>query len=657
VGSAVLTQGDIVEIKEKNRIFSGAVLTPGDKQILVLGSDRKEFKISPSKILFLNSGLNLEKGKDFLLSELKKIQEKRDSLKQGIQLKLLWEMVEGEENARSAEDLAELYFGSGCGSDEKAAMIRLLHEDFGYFRPRGNGFFPVDARTVKMMEESRSQQELHKQREEQFILWLSEKGVGEPPEGSHGFLEILKDFFIFENQSGKFKQAQSLLKKAKLTDMDEAFEILVQSSIFQENENLSLKRYRVPEKFSEKVEREAQERIKAPLLIRDYLDLTHLDSFSIDEETTSDIDDALSFEKVQEGFRVGVHIADVGLLVLKDSLLDKEAYGRSTSIYLPDRKIPMFPDSITEMASLVKDEKKPALSVLAVFDQKQNLVSWEIRETLIQVKRKLSYSKADQLIEQDESLSFLYQTACQFKEKRIQDGALVLQFPKVDIGVNRETGEISIKPMSFKSRSQILVSEWMVFANYLVGLYCSQNKIPALYRIQEAPSQIFSAEDGDWVNLYRQRKVIRKGEVSTQPSPHFGLGLKVYLQMSSPIRRYSDLVIHRQVKAFLNQELLPYSIEDLEMIRAYSDRWLEISDLVERDSKRYWLLKYLEKKIGERFEGIILDVHPSEYLILIPEFALEVYCARGMKDHRVGDEVEVVIQEVKPRSNVIKVGL
>ncbi len=653
----MLTQGDIVEIKEKNRISSGVVLSSGEKQILVFCFDKREFKISPDKILFSNPGLSLDKGKDLLSTELKKIQEKRETLKQKIQLKILWETVEGEENPRSAENLAELYFGSEVGFDEKAAVIRLLHEDRGYFRARGNGFSPVDSKTVKMMEESRNQQELHKQREERFISWLSEGAKGEIPEGSSGFLEILKDFFIFENQSGKFKQAQSLLKKGKLADLDAAFNILVKCGIFHQRENLFLKRYRVPQKFPEKVESEAQERVTEPLPIGDYLDLSGLNLFSIDEETTTDIDDALSFEKLQTGCRVGVHIADAALLIKKDSLMDKEAYARSTSIYLPDEKISMLPDSITEKASLVKGEDRPALSVLATFDQIGNLVSWEIKETLVKVKRKLSYQEADRLIDEEEALSSLYHLACSFKNKRVQDGALVLQFPKVDISANRATGEISIKPMSFKSKSQVLVSEWMVLANYLAGLYCYENKIPTLYRIQDPPSQIFPTKDGDWVNLYRQRKVIRRGEISTHPSPHFGLGLKVYSQMSSPIRRYSDLVVHRQLKAFLRGNPLSYQTEDLEMIRAYSERWIEISDLVERESKRYWLLNYLERKIGGKFQGFILDVHPSEYLILIPDLALEIYCAKGIKEQKVGDEVEAVIQQVKPRSNVIKISI
>lgn len=653
----MLTQGDIVEIKEKNRISSGVVLSSGEKQILVFCFDKREFKISSDKILFSNPGLSLDKGKDFLSTELKKIQEKRETLKQKIQLKILWETVEGEENPRSAENLAELYFGSDVGFDEKAAVIRLLHEDRGYFRTRGNGFSPVDSKTVKMMEESRNQQELYKQREERFISWLSEGAKGEIPEGSSGFLEILKDFFIFENQSGKFKQAQSLLKKGKLADLDAAFNILVKCDIFHQHENLFLKRYRVPQKFPEKVESEAQERVTEPLTVGDYLDLSGLNLFSIDEETTTDIDDALSFEKLQTGCRVGVHIADAALLIKKDSLMDKEAYARSTSIYLPDEKISMLPDSITEKASLVKGEDRPALSVLATFDQIGNLVSWEIKETLVKVKRKLSYQEADRLIDEEEALSSLYHLACSFKNKRVQDGALVLQFPKVDISANRATGEISIKPMSFKSKSQVLVSEWMVLANYLAGLYCYENKIPTLYRIQDPPSQIFPAKDGDWVNLYRQRKAIRRGEISTHPSPHFGLGLKVYSQMSSPIRRYSDLVVHRQLKAFLRGDPLPYQTEDLEMIRAYSERWIEISDLVERESKRYWLLNYLERKIREKFQGFILDVHPSEYLVLIPDLALEIYCAKGIKEQKVGDEVEAVIQQVKPRSNVIKISI
>lgn len=653
-----LTQvGDIVEIKDKNRMVCGVTLSSTGNQIHVLTPEGRDFKLSSEKVFFANPGLDVGKGKEFLSSNLREINAKRESIKNAIQLRLLWDIVHDQEQARTPEALAGIYFGGECGPHEIAAMIRALYTDFGYFRPRGNGFFPVDEKTVQAMEQGRKQQEIYKLWEDKFVSWLSQGGLTLPPEGSEKALEMLKDYLIFGDQPARSHTGKEFLRKAKINDLEILFKILVNAGLIQKDENLLLTKYHVPREFSPQLEAAALEVIRNWAVTGERLDLSDLETISIDDPSTTDIDDALSIEFSAEGCRIGIHIADASEFVPKDSLLDKEAHTRSTSIYLPDEKILMLPLPITEASSLKQEELRPAISILLNFHPNGQMTSWELKETLVKVKERLTYDEVDHRIDQDEKLSKLYQMALQFQEERKKAGAVIVQFPKIEVSVNKTTGEISVFKAKPRTASQVLVSEWMIRANHLVANYCVQSAVPTVYRTQAPPAKILPLSPDDWVTLFKQRRFLRRGEASVDPSPHHGLGLPVYLQMTSPLRRYTDLVVHRQIKANLRRQPLPYSKEDLEAILAYSERWVEISDLVEREWKKYWLLKLLETKTGSQFQAIVLEEsNLSDHLLFIPDFSLEISCPKTTTKSLVeGDPVEVTLELVKPRLGLVKV--
>jgi len=599
-----------------------------------------------------------------MAAQLKNIDLTRERIRGEIDLKLLWESIADKDEAKPVETLASMYFGSDCDADTAAAMARALYADSGYFRPRGDGYFAVDEKTVKSMEEGRRREEEHRRLESSFIDWLQSPG-GPPPSGTEKMLQAIKDYLVFGEQSPKFSATNELLKKAKLSDKEILFNTLEKVGTIQPDENLFLLKYHVPRHFSATLEEEALKllhgdtpRGASPTWAcpeRDRLDLTSAYTITIDDASTRDIDDAISFETTDEGWRIGIHIADVAEIVPIGSPLDKEAHTRSTSIYLPDEKITMLPDVITEAASLKKGEKKPALSVIADFHQNGQLISWHLKETWIEVDERLTYDEVDARLENDPRLTKLHQFAAQFLEDRKKAGAVILDFPRIELNVNREKGEIKIEKAKVKTQSQILVSEWMVFANRMTANFCVHENIPTIYRIQDPPSKLLPFSDGDWVNLYRQRRFLRRGQATTDPGQHSGLGLPAYLQMTSPIRRYSDLVVHRQLKAFLRGQTLPYTTADLDAIVAYSERWIEISDWVERDSRRYWLLRYLERKTGETLDSVILENHPSEYLIYIPGYALEVSCSKTMTPLVEGDPLQVRLEVVKSRLGFLKV--
>lgn len=632
------------------------MLNVSGKSLRVLTTDGLEVKTAPEKVLHQSKGFPVLGDKNGLLSDLRRVHETRENLKSKIDLRLLWEMATlAPSSSKTSRELAEVYFGASSGEDEIAAIVRLLYSDFDYFKPRPGGFYPVDAATVALMEQGRKQQALYKHREDEFIRWLQAGGNAPLPPESAKFLEALKEFAIQGEQPSKSNPGRELLKKAKITDPEFLFKILINAGAMEEDENLSLIKYHVPRKFSSELESEALRIIENRHGQDGRLDLTALYTLTIDDETTTDVDDAISFESSEDGWRVGVHIADAAEFILKDSPLDKEAHTRSTSIYLPDEKICMLPESLTSAASLNRALPRPAISVLMDFHSNGQITSWEIKESLIMVKDRWTYDQVDSMLGQNSAFSKLHDMAIRFKEERKKSGALILDFPRFEIHVDKATRRIFIAKAKPKSPSQVLVSEWMILANRLVAGFCQQSGIPVIYRTQTPPTKIFPFEEGDWVNLFKQRRYMRRAEASVTPSPHFGLGLHAYLQMTSPLRRYSDLAVHRQLKAFIRKEALPYSVADLESILAYSERWIEIAELVERESRKYWLLKFLEPRVGLKFQAVVLEKRTEDYLLMLPEFALEVTCLHTLKEYAEGDSLDVALEFVKPRLGIIKV--
>lgn len=347
------------------------------------------------------------------------------------------------------------------------------------------------------------------------------------------------------------------------------------------------------------------------------VDLTHLDAWAIDDEGNQDPDDAISFD----GKRIWVHVADVAALVPADSPLDLQARARGANLYLPEGTLTMLPQRATALLGLGLQERSPALSFSFTLSEHAEVEQIEIVTSWIKVQR-TSYAAVDAEIEQ-EPFAPLYEIALRYQQKRLQQGAIRLELPEVKLRVDE--GEVEITPLP-KLRSRDLVTEFMLMAGEAAARFSQQHEIPFPYSTQPAPEP---DEQGDPypapqtpAEMYAFRRRFQRSQLKTIPDLHAGLGMRQYSQVTSPLRRYLDLVAHQQLRAWLQQQPLLDSEALTERVGA-AEAVIGNIRRAERFSNRHWTMVWLQKQGAWSTSGTLVDLMKQRGTFLIPELALE----------------------------------
>ena len=427
----------------------------------------------------------------------------------------------------------------------------------------------------------------------------------------------------------------------------------------------------LPEEFPKKVLEEAQ-KVAAPIPQEEIdrrLDIRDLNIFTIDGEDAKDLDDAISIERLSNGnFKLGVHIADVTHYVHEKSKLDKEALKRATSVYLVDTVIPMLPKTLSNgVCSLNPHEDKLTLSVFMEIDRKGNVKQYDIKETIINSKARMTYTEVSDILEHDdEELKAKYSHVVEeFKtaevlakilmERRNRRGAIDFDFPEAKIILTPEGKASDIKEYERRISNRI-IEEFMLITNETVAEHYFWLNIPFVYRIHETPSPEKMQELGKFVSTFgytikgdleevhpkalqsiisaikgkREEEAIstimlrslKQARYSPECSGHFGLAAQYYSHFTSPIRRYPDLQIHRIMKEHLNNKINKKRQEQLVNIVDYastqSSERERAADLAERDVKDYYKAVYMEDKVGEEFDGVVSSVTSFGMFIELP---------------------------------------
>ncbi len=344
-------------------------------------------------------------------------------------------------------------------------------------------------------------------------------------------------------------------------------------------------------------------------------DLEHLQAWAIDDVGNQDPDDAISLD---DDF-LWVHIADVSSLVTVDSELDIEARGRGTNVYLPDQTIHMLPSGITEKLGLGLQENSNALSVGFRITQAGELEDIEVCFSSLKVTR-TTYDDADS--ELDTTFATLKTVTDRYHQRRLNNNAAMLDLPEVNIKVS--DGEIMIQPYS-RGGSRQIVTEAMLAAGEAVALFASQNNISIPYAYQPEPEEIQHPQKLS--EHYGYRRFFKASRHNTEAAPHFGLGLPCYTRVTSPIRRYLDLVVHQQLRAFLTDQPLLDHEAMVERI-GLADEGSFAARKAERQSNQHWKLLYLKqqlKRTGEAWQGEAVVVMQGERktTLILPDLAIE----------------------------------
>ncbi|MFZ5450352.1 MAG: ribonuclease catalytic domain-containing protein [Thermodesulfobacteriota bacterium] len=656
--------GYIVEFFDQRRILCGIVLELKGERLHVLAQTNRELTLARKRVLHAcPSPLSPQLPRQQLLSHLEETARKREALKDSIQLEELWELLAQENQPLSAREMADLWFGT-VTTDQVAALERALLADRFLFKYKDGLWVPNPPELVAQLQENFQREQERLQEMEAAAVWLRavwEREQAPEPKGAPYLVELLRQMAVFGPEAPDFVQGKVYLEKARLPG-DAPFQLLVRLGVFQEDENLDLHRLEVPREFSPEDRDQAVNLCRQPLpdpYAARRLDLTAWRCFTIDGERTRDFDDALSLEETPTGWLLGVHIAAVSSLVQPQTPLDLEAQERATSIYLPEMRLPMLPEEISEnILSLLAGEERPALSFLVSLSPDGEILHWQIQPSQIKVNQRLTYQEVDGLLHQDYLLANLFRLTDLFKERRLARGGYELRLPEVWVNFTPQ-GEIQVSVEDQETPARSLVAEAMVLANWLSARFLVEQKIPAIFRGQPEPREpIDRQEPKGLLELYRDRRRLSRVVMDLAPQPHWGLGLDQYTLATSPIRRYLDLVMHRQLLAFLSETPLPYNAEELGRILTVIEPAMRRAGFLKTRRLRYWLLKYLAARVGQKKEALVLEALPHRYRLLFPDIHLEVYLpAAATMKLNPGDLVLVRLERVNPREDQIKIAL
>ncbi|MDT8340254.1 MAG: ribonuclease R [Longimicrobiales bacterium] len=391
-------------------------------------------------------------------------------------------------------------------------------------------------------------------------------------------------------------------------------------------------------------------------------DLRDLTVFTIDPSDAKDHDDALSLRVREDGAsEVGIHIADVSHFVPRGGALDREAERRATSVYLVDRVIPMLPHALSSDAcSLRPDEDRLAVSVLAVLAPDGAVREHRFARTVIRSRHRLAYEDAQAVLdgarsvdgETDDVLRRLAELARALRRRREARGALDLDLPEARVVLDPDGAPTDIVRVE-RLEAHRLVEDFMLLANELVARSCSEVALPALYRVHEPPTQekMTALRDllgtfglglprgrvspADLQGVLRQvrgrpeeqlvstvvLRSLQRARYAPENLGHFGLALEHYAHFTSPIRRYPDLVTHRVVvRALVEGGTVPAAwAEDLSDVAEHTSLREQAAAEAERDSVDLKKVEYMERHLGDTFDGTVSGVTAFGAFVLLDE--------------------------------------
>ncbi len=655
-----MEKGKLVEFRvQGERRLALADRPEGKKDWIVIDAGGQSHKIRPQRVDYTVEGIYEE------ASEIPGFLAEVESYLDPSSLEIAWEFLIEEDSTVTPQQMAELLFSDRSPAPCYAAHC-LLSQDKIYFKQKSDYYEP---RSAAQVEEIKHQLEIQAQKERErseFIEHLKQALSGEKIEWSDSDrlrLESIEKLALQANNASKI--AQDILTEAgKNCDARGAFELLVDIGWWSEHENLFLRRSSYPTTFSKKVLDVVQPRLQSSPGEKDRLDLTHLKVCTIDDESTTEIDDGLSVEYLDDGTaKIWIHIADPTRLVEPGDELDLEARRRSTSLYLPTGMVSMFPpDLATGPMSLIQGQVCSALSFGVILDEEGGIEEYEIHPSLIKPTYRLTYDDVDEMlqlgVQNEPEIADLAQTSYLRRSWRKSQGSIQIKMPESVIKVNQDE-EVTIELID-SSPSRQLVAEMMILAGQIGGKYGTENNLPLPYRGQPQPElpseeELLQLPAGP-TRFCALRSCMPRSEMSMSPIRHASLGLESYVQVTSPIRRYTDLLAHFQIKAHLRGEELPFSREELqEIVYSVSSSSYEAT-LVERQTNRYWGLEYLRRNAKCVWDVLVLRwLREDENLglILIEDLGMELP-HRFDRPVTLGERMEMQVTRADPQRDEVR---
>ncbi|HBG46807.1 MAG TPA: ribonuclease R [Deltaproteobacteria bacterium] len=416
------------------------------------------------------------------------------------------------------------------------------------------------------------------------------------------------------------------------------------------------------------------------------LDLRERTTFTIDGETAKDFDDAVSIEKTPRGYRLWVSIADVGYYVKEGSAIDREAYARGTSVYFPDRAIPMLPEALSNgICSLNPKVDRLTMTAEIEFDSAGNPVKKRFYESVIRSVERMTYTNVKKLIMDEDpvlagryarilpDLKLMAELAGKLMKRRSEEGSIDFDLPEPQIIIDIE-GRVEDIVRSERNIAHRLIEEFMLSANRAVAEEFSSRALPFIYRIHDEPSEDSIADFKDFAGSFGLRfeydgpksfqSVLKKAEgrpeeklinhvllrsmrqavYSEENVGHFGLAFEDYTHFTSPIRRYPDLVVHRLLKLLLKKRYSPEVRDTMEAalpeVASHTSARERKAMEAEREIADLKKCQFMKDKVGEVYEGLISGVTSFGFFVELKDYFVEglVHVSMLSDDYYIFDE-------------------
>ena len=565
----------------KNR--PGRAVAKIDKKVDVLFADGKTIKLPEKNLLLLHQG----GFSDF---------DGLTDLGEG-ELHEAWLLLQNQ--TTSYQGLSELIFGEFTPNNAYATW-KIVQQGV-YFTGDSGCIYVNNPQMVEQIKKT-AQEKLQKAKAiEAFIVRLQKKSYIAEDEP---FIKEIVNFALGLASNCRFFKFLNIDES-----MQNAHALLLEIGFWDQYLNPYPMRFSVPTKAPDypvsAMPKEAR------------VDLSYMPSFAIDDADSHDPDDAISFDEITQ--KLWVHVADPAAIIEPDGEIDKAARARGCNLYLPEGIVPMLPQEITDRLALGLKRLCPALSIgFSVLDD-GNIDDIEICLSTISVAR-LSYDQAEKKLIDIPLMQFKQHTE-RFYQFRKEHGAVELYFPEVKITL-KNCCKVEIMPLDILE-SRNIVRNAMLMAGVAVAKFAENHQIPMPFSTQ-APHNL--SEEGrqptTLSEMFSVRKSLQKSQYKTSPEVHAGMGLPYYIQATSPLRRYLDLVVHQQLRAFLSKKTLLSTTEIAQRI-AEMESGNQSARQVMRFSEMHWKCVYLLQNKDFQGDGVVIEkLQANRVSVFIPQLSL-----------------------------------
>jgi len=687
--------GCIVEYMEGNSPQLAVILEEQSGRIRLLMPNRKESKLGLNRLLpwsgpIIPTGLS----KDESIQLLEKHRAAREKIASNINAEELWDMAQGEIEEATAAWFAEL-FESEPTVDHIAAYGAVLLSCKSHFKFHSPEFEIYTEETVQ----KRLLEQTEQAKRENLniyggsflrLLWdvyckkrhLPEKDSFEWPE--QDIIDLLKNV-LEQKISDPENHENSVLWRNLTKSLPDLLHLPL---------NLATAWGLVPEHYNYLMDRAAYSpdanwheayAHDVETMLKKVTDQTEISSdiqyISIDSSSTHDIDDAFYVEKTPDNhFILHLALACPAMHWPFGSALDKAVQSRATSLYLPEQTYHMLPEILAvDTFSLLSQKIRPALCVKCEIDQQGQIISCTPSTQWIKIAANLNFDDCEEILNNSSDLSAISNEATKYvaqiilgeelgilrQKMRIADGAVIIDKPdpKISLEITGEESnpqvKVHLEESNLNIRAQNLVSEMMILASSAIANWAQDNNVPLIYRTQDIA--IPKEYAGIWDKPHDMAKIIRSlapSIMEIQAKPHAGLGLNAYSPITSPLRRYADLINEVQIIHYLEHKEPYFTQEALKDLNTVLNSRIGAVLQIQRFRPRYWKLLYI-KQAGDSFwwDATITEENDNFASISLPSEQVMVRARRNIYGERAcpGQEVKVRLGKINPLYNEIQI--